>query len=142
MVASAYAAYMASCAADFGVTTDGGVSVDLRRVKERKDAISGTSRVGTEKWLKQMENCTVCEGHGRLESPRLVSVGQERITADRIFVNGGGRAAVAPMPGLEHVTKAGAVQKELNRAHLQEEIAGGVVLPGVQLVRGHHIRMS
>jgi pyruvate/2-oxoglutarate dehydrogenase complex dihydrolipoamide dehydrogenase (E3) component len=103
MVASAYSAYMARRAADFGVTIDGGVSVDMRRVKERKDAISEASRVGTEKWLKQMENCTVYEGHARFESPRLVSVGQERITADRIFINVGGRAAVPPMPGLEHV---------------------------------------
>jgi hypothetical protein len=35
-----------------------------------------------------------------------------------------------------------AVQKELNRGHLQEAIAGGIVLPGVRLVRGHHIRLS
>ena len=41
MVASAYAAHMARRAADFGVVIDGGVSVDMRRVKARKDAISG-----------------------------------------------------------------------------------------------------
>src|SRR6476469_6874032 len=74
MVASAYAARMARRAADFGVEIDGDISVDMRRVKERKDAISGKSKVGVEKWLKQMENCTVYEGHARFESPRLVSV--------------------------------------------------------------------
>ena len=79
MVASAYAAHMARRAADFGVTIDGRVSVDMRRVKARKDAISGKSRVGTETWLKQMENCTVYQGHARFESPRQVSVGAERI---------------------------------------------------------------
>ena len=103
MVASAYAAHMARRAADFGVTIDGGVSVDMRRVKARKDAISGKSRVGTETWLKQMENCTVYEGHARFESPRHVSVGSETSPADRIFINVGGRAVVPPMPGLEQV---------------------------------------
>src|SRR4030088_2411922 len=75
MVASAYVAHMARRAAEFGVSIAGAVSVDMRRVKERKDAISGTSRVGIEKWLKQMDNCTVYEGHARFESARLVSVG-------------------------------------------------------------------
>jgi pyruvate/2-oxoglutarate dehydrogenase complex dihydrolipoamide dehydrogenase (E3) component len=103
MVASAYAAHLARRAADFGVTIDGGVSVDMKRVKERKDAISGKSRVGVETWLKHTENCTVYEGHARFESPREVSVGEDRLTADRIFINVGGRAAVPPMPGLEHV---------------------------------------
>jgi len=49
MVASAYAAHMARRAADFGVVVDGGVSVDMKRVKSRKDAISERSRVGVEK---------------------------------------------------------------------------------------------
>ena len=103
MVASAYAAHMARRAADFGVTIGGAVGVDMRRVKERKDAISAASRTGLEKWLKHMENCTVYEGHARFESPRVVSVGTERVTADRIFINVGGRALVPPMPGLEQV---------------------------------------
>lgn len=103
MVASAYAAHMAHRAADFGVAIDGKVSVDMRRVKARKDAISGQSRIGVETWLKQMKNCTVYEGHARFESPREVSVGADRITADRIFINVGGRAVVPRMPGLEQV---------------------------------------
>ena len=46
MVASAYAAHMARRAAEFGVDA-GGVSVDMKRVKARKDAISGQSRTGS-----------------------------------------------------------------------------------------------
>jgi len=103
MVASAYAAHMARRAADFGVAIDGAVSVDMRRVKARKDAISGQSRTGVETWLKHMQNCTVYEGHARFESPREVSVGEERLTAGRIFINVGGRAVVPPMPGLDQV---------------------------------------
>ena len=46
-----------------------------------------------------MENCTVYQGHARFESAREVSVGEERITADRIFINVGGRATVPRCPG-------------------------------------------
>ena len=103
MVASAYAAHMARRARDFGVAT-GEVSVDMKRVKARKDAVSGQSRTGLEAWLKQMENCTVYEGHARFESPREISVGAERLTAERIFINVGGRANIPQMPGLQQVS--------------------------------------
>jgi pyruvate/2-oxoglutarate dehydrogenase complex dihydrolipoamide dehydrogenase (E3) component len=103
MVASAYAAHMARRAADFGVNVRGPVTVDMRSVKARKDAISGKSTAGVEMWLRQMVNCTVYTGHARFESPREVSVGSERITADRIFINVGGRAVVPDMPGLGQV---------------------------------------
>ncbi|HWR52504.1 MAG TPA: FAD-containing oxidoreductase [Bryobacteraceae bacterium] len=103
MVASAYAAHMARRAADFGVAIDGSVNVDMRRVKARKDAISAQSRIGLETSLKHTENCTVYEGHARLESPREVTVGPHRLTANRIFINVGGHASVPQMPGLEEV---------------------------------------
>src|SRR5215510_10305008 len=91
MVASAYAAHMVRRAADFGVDAGRSVGVDMKRVKARKDAISAQSRIGVEKWLREMERCTVYEGHARFVSPREVSVGSERLAADRIFVNVGGR---------------------------------------------------
>src|SRR6516225_4357867 len=103
MVASAYAAHMARRAADFGVAAAGAVSVDMRAVKARKDAVSGQSRVGVETWLRQMQNCTVYQGHARFESQHEVSIGAERIAADRIFINVGGRAVIPAMPGLEQV---------------------------------------
>src|SRR5271154_6933420 len=103
MVASAYAAHMVRRAGDFGVVNNGSASVDMKRVKSRKDAISGESRTGVENWLRGMTNCTVYEGHARFESSKEVSVGSERLTADRIFINVGGRAVVPQMPGIEEV---------------------------------------
>jgi len=103
MVASAYAAYMVRRAADFGVVNKGPVSVDMKLVKSRKDAIAGHSSAGIERWLKGMTNCTVYQGHARFESSKEVSVGSERLTADRIFINAGGRAVVPQMPGIEGV---------------------------------------
>src|ERR1700740_2031335 len=48
MVASAHAAHMVRRAADFGVANNGPVSVDMKLVKARKDAISGQSRTSVE----------------------------------------------------------------------------------------------
>ena len=102
MVASAYAAHMARRAGDYGVL-DGAVRVDMKKVKARKDQISGASRDGVESWLKNMANCTVYQGHGRFEGPHEVSIGDVRLTAERIFINVGGRAAIPNMPGLSDV---------------------------------------
>jgi pyruvate/2-oxoglutarate dehydrogenase complex dihydrolipoamide dehydrogenase (E3) component len=103
MVASAYAAHMARLAAVYGVKVEGTVSVDMARVKARKDAVSGKSRTGVETWLKGMKNCAVYQGHARFESPREVSVGGDRLTSERIFINVGGRAIVPDMPGVGQV---------------------------------------
>jgi pyruvate/2-oxoglutarate dehydrogenase complex dihydrolipoamide dehydrogenase (E3) component len=102
MVASAYAARMASRAAEYGVDT-GEVSVDMKRVNARKDAVSKQSRNGIEGWLRNMESCTVYQGHARFESAHEVSVGAERLHADKIFINVGGRAFVPDMLGLREI---------------------------------------
>jgi pyruvate/2-oxoglutarate dehydrogenase complex dihydrolipoamide dehydrogenase (E3) component len=103
LVASAYAAHLARRAADFGVTIDGRLGVDMKKVNARKDAVSRQSREGVESWLKQMDNCTVYEGHARFESPTEVSVARTQLTAKRIFINVGGRAQTPAMPGLDQV---------------------------------------
>ena len=66
----------------------------MARVKARKDEISGQSRTGVESGLRKTENCTVYQGHARFESARVVSVGTDRLTAERIFINVGGRASI------------------------------------------------
>jgi pyruvate/2-oxoglutarate dehydrogenase complex dihydrolipoamide dehydrogenase (E3) component len=121
MVASAYAARMARRAADFGVVIDGSVSVDMRQVKARKDEVSGKSREGLENSLKKLENCTVLEGHARFESSREVRVGEDKITADRIFINVGGRAIVPPLPGvdqIEYLTNSSMMRVDFLPRHL------------------------
>jgi pyruvate/2-oxoglutarate dehydrogenase complex dihydrolipoamide dehydrogenase (E3) component len=103
LVASAYVARLARRTEEFGVRSGGEVRVDMKSVKARKDAMSGKSRIGVETWLKQMERCTVYEGHARFLSPREVGVGAERLTAERIFINVGGRAVVPALPGLDQI---------------------------------------
>jgi pyruvate/2-oxoglutarate dehydrogenase complex dihydrolipoamide dehydrogenase (E3) component len=103
LVASAYAAHMARRADEYGVTLDGSVAVDMKKVKARKDAVVAKSRAGLVSWLKGMDKCTVYEGHARFESPRDIRVGNDLLTADRIFVNVGGRPLVPDMPGLDRI---------------------------------------
>lgn len=54
LVASAYAAHLVCRAAKYGVTVGGPISVDMKRVKARKDEISGvptrTSKSGCAAW--------------------------------------------------------------------------------------------
>jgi pyruvate/2-oxoglutarate dehydrogenase complex dihydrolipoamide dehydrogenase (E3) component len=103
MVASAYAARVASRAAEFGVMTGAPVTVDMKRVKARKDLISGQSNQAVENGLKKMANCTVYQGHARFESTHEISVGDARLRADKIFINVGARAVIPPIPGLNQV---------------------------------------
>lgn len=100
LVASAYNAHMVSRAAEFGVLVDGKARVDMKRVKARKDEISGKSRAGLESWLTGTPNCRVYRGHARFKSPKEVSVGEELLSAPQIFINVGGRAAIPSMPGV------------------------------------------
>jgi pyruvate/2-oxoglutarate dehydrogenase complex dihydrolipoamide dehydrogenase (E3) component len=113
MVASAYAAHLARRAADFGVVINGQVGVDMKKVKARKDAVAGQSQKSVESWLKQMQNCTVYQGHARFTSPTEISVGTTQLSAPRIFINVGGRAQTPPMPGLDQI-------KYLNNSSMME----------------------
>src|SRR5262245_50083594 len=104
MIASAHAAHGVRRAGDYGVVAPADVRVDMKRVKERKDAISGHVRAGLESWLTGMKGLTLYEGHARFVSARELSVGTERLVAERIFINVGGRAAVPAMKGLNEIS--------------------------------------
>src|SRR5215471_12976106 len=101
MVASAYAARVAQRAGEFGVRLNGPVTVDMKAVKARKDAISGESSSAVESGLQALANCTVYRGHASFRSPREVCIGNESISAERIFINVGGRAVIPEMPGID-----------------------------------------
>ena len=103
MVATAYAVHLARRANDFGFVVDGGIRVDMKQVKSRKDAISGRSRVGVENWMRGLKNCTTYTGHARFRSAHEVEVGDEVLKADKIFLNVGGRALTPEIPGLDRV---------------------------------------
>jgi len=103
LVASAYAAHMVHRAAEFGVILDGLASVDMKEVKARMEAIRGQSTRGVERSLRNTDRCTVYHDHARFISAREISVGNEILKADKIYINVGGRAHVPDMPGLDEV---------------------------------------
>ena len=104
LIASARAAHIARRASEYGLMIDGSIAVDMKRVKERKDAVVRRSNEGVEKWLKSTENLTVYEGHARFAGTHQVRIGDELLEADKIFINVGGRASTPPLPGLDQVS--------------------------------------
>ena len=103
LVASAYAARLAARAAEYGVAIDGHIGIDMAKVKARKDAVSNTAMRNIETWLRSMPGVTVYQGHAPLVSPARSRWVATRITADKIFINVGGRAVVPAIPGLDGV---------------------------------------
>ena len=103
MVASAYAAFLARRSQEFGVFGTGPVRVDLATVKARKDRIVAASRDSVEAWLSGTAGCTVLRGHARFVDVGIVAVGADVLTAPRIFINVGGRAARPAFPGVNDV---------------------------------------
>jgi len=121
LVASARAAYMARRGADFGVTIDGSITVDMKKVKARKDAVVRQSNQGVTNWLKTMENLTVYEGHGRLEGASSIRVNGELLEADKIILNVGARARVPDLPGVtevDYLTNSGMMEVDFLPEHL------------------------
>ncbi|HET6977251.1 MAG TPA: FAD-containing oxidoreductase [Pyrinomonadaceae bacterium] len=102
LIASAYAAHVARRGAEYGFA-NGDVRVDMKRVKARKDEIAGRSNKSVEHSLRELENCTVIEGHARFQSSRAVVVNDEVLQADKIFINVGGRATIPSLQGIDEV---------------------------------------
>jgi len=102
LVASARVAYLARRAADFGVQV-GGVSVDMKAVKARKDAVVGQSIDSLTSWLEWTPNLTLFRGEGSFTADHEVTVNGEALTAPKIFINTGGRPVIPDWPGLTDV---------------------------------------
>jgi pyruvate/2-oxoglutarate dehydrogenase complex dihydrolipoamide dehydrogenase (E3) component len=103
LIASAYAAYLARRAADYGVRIEGAIKVDMKAVKARKDAVVAAFRDGLERSLKTLQGCTVYEGHARFVGEKKIAVNGSDLAADHIFLNVGARAAIPPITGLDSV---------------------------------------
>lgn len=138
LVASAYAAHLARRAADYGVTLNGEVGVDMARVKERQQTVVRNARGNVERWLRGMTGCTVFQGHARFEDATTIRVGDHVLTAPKIFLNVGGRANVPDMPGVEdiaYLTNVGMMQLDTLPEHLV--IVGGSYI-GLEFAQMFH----
>jgi pyruvate/2-oxoglutarate dehydrogenase complex dihydrolipoamide dehydrogenase (E3) component len=103
LVASAYAAHLARRAADYGVVVEGQVGIAMKAVAARAHRVTLNARHGNETWLEGMKGLSFIRGHACFEGPQLLRVGDRLLTAPRIFLNVGGRAAVPDLPGVDTV---------------------------------------
>jgi pyruvate/2-oxoglutarate dehydrogenase complex dihydrolipoamide dehydrogenase (E3) component len=144
LVASAYAAHLSRRGGDFGVL-NGSVQIDMKRVHARSQKISIDSRSATEAWLRGMKGCTLIFGHARFVGHHVVSVDDEMLEAERVFINVGGRAVIPEMPGIEEVsffTNSSLLSTDLLPEHLV--IVGGsyVGLEFAQIYRRFGARVT
>jgi pyruvate/2-oxoglutarate dehydrogenase complex dihydrolipoamide dehydrogenase (E3) component len=121
LIASARAAQVARRGAEYGVVIDGPITVDMARVKARKDEVVAQSNRGVTHWLNHAPNVTLIEGHGRFESPRTVRVNSRLLEAPEIFINTGGRPSVpdiAGLGGIPYLTSTGMMDVDFLPEHL------------------------
>jgi pyruvate/2-oxoglutarate dehydrogenase complex dihydrolipoamide dehydrogenase (E3) component len=108
MVASGRVAYLARRAADYGVKT-GPISVDLAKVRERKQKIVDSFRNGSQSKIEKTPNLDLIFGDAAFSGPKTVAVrlqggGQRTISAKYIFINAGTRASRPNLDGLDKVS--------------------------------------
>jgi pyruvate/2-oxoglutarate dehydrogenase complex dihydrolipoamide dehydrogenase (E3) component len=102
LIATARVAWVTRRAADYGIST-GPVVLDMKGVKARKDKVVGNAVKGLEDWLGGMENVEIIRGSARFTGPNEIAVGEQRLSADRIFLNTGARPMVPDWPGIGKV---------------------------------------
>ncbi len=102
MVASARVAYLAKRGADYGVNT-GPITIDMVRVRQRKRAIVESFRSGSEKQIVSTPGLDLLRAEARFIGPKTLQLGDDQLTADRIFINVGARPSRPPIPGLDSI---------------------------------------
>lgn len=148
VIASARVAHVVARAEAYGVRTQGThaptsaleARVDLRRVKERKQAIVDSFRSGSERALAAA-GVEIVRGEAKFVGPRTVRVSLSNpdsgesnrrtrtLSADVVVINTGLRAAVPPLPGLDalpFLTSASILEVTELPAHLLV-LGGGYV---------------
>lgn len=144
LVASAHAAHIARRGPDFGIGT-GEITVDMEKVKARKDAIVTGDRRGVESWIDGMDGATLLRGHARFTDPHTLDVDGQSIRGERIFLNVGGRAVVPDLPGLaeiDYLTNVSMLELDTVPEHLV--VVGGsyIALEFAQMYRRFGARVT
>lgn len=103
LVASARVAHLARRAADYGVQLQGPIGIDFAKVMARAHTVTGNARQGVTRWLQGMAGLTLLHGHARFVAADTVAVGEQQLSAPRIFINVGGRANVPALPGVTEI---------------------------------------
>ena len=104
LVASARAAHVARRAADYGVRIGGPVSVDMAGGQGAQGRVVGESRDSLGQWLAGTAGLDARPGPRALRRRRTRSRSNgERLEAEKIFINVGGRAVLPTWRGIDDV---------------------------------------
>ncbi|MGA9374579.1 MAG: FAD-containing oxidoreductase [Mycobacterium sp.] len=144
LVASAHAAHIARRGTEFGIGT-GDITVDMAKVKARKDQIVQADRHGVEEWLEGMDGAALLRGHARFVDPHTIDLEGRQLHADRIFLNVGGRAMVPDLPGLsdiDYLTNVSVLELDTVPEHLVVIGGGYIALEFAQMYRRFGARVT
>ncbi len=108
MFNSARVAYLSRRAADFGVHA-GPVTVGMSEVRQRKQKIVESFRDGGLRAIKKTQGLDLLTGAASFTGPHSVEVrmsegGARTLTADKIFINTGGRPSKPAVEGLDTIS--------------------------------------
>lgn len=107
MFNSARVAYLARRSADYGVHR-GEVTVSMREVRERKQRVVDSFRESGLRGIEKTENLALFWGDARFTGQHEIEIRQSDgatrlLTADRIFINTGGRPVIPQFAGIDTV---------------------------------------
>lgn len=107
MVASARMAHLARKSSELGVDIEG-VSVDLKKIKQRKDEIVKQFRSGSQKGLEETKGLKLFLGTAVFTGEKEITVNypdgqQDVLSADLIFINTGAKTIIPKIDGLADV---------------------------------------
>lgn len=125
MVASARAAYQARKAAELGVEI-GSVKINFKKIKQRKDDIVKQFRESSEKGINNTKGLQLIFGTAKFSGEKELTIslndgGEEKITADLIFINTGAKTAIPDIEGLneiDYLTSTTILELDAVPAHL------------------------
>jgi pyruvate/2-oxoglutarate dehydrogenase complex dihydrolipoamide dehydrogenase (E3) component len=107
MVASARAVYQAKKAGELGIEV-GSVKIDFKKIKQRKDDIVNQFRSSSEKGINNTKGLELIFGTAKFSGKKELTIslndgGEEKVSADWIFINTGAKTTIPDIEGLTEV---------------------------------------
>jgi pyruvate/2-oxoglutarate dehydrogenase complex dihydrolipoamide dehydrogenase (E3) component len=107
MIASARAVYQARKAIELGVEV-GAIKINFKKIKQRKDDIVNQFRSSSEKGIKSTKGLELIFGTAKFSGEKELTIalndgGEEKVTADWIFINTGAKIAIPDIEGINEI---------------------------------------
>jgi pyruvate/2-oxoglutarate dehydrogenase complex dihydrolipoamide dehydrogenase (E3) component len=118
-VASARRIWAARHGEELGIIIPEGVKADLKRIKQRKDALVQESVDKIKSGVEKEENITFFRGEAKFTGERTLNLNGDELKANEIFINVGSRPAVPDsFKKLNYLTNESILQLEEVPGHL------------------------